>query len=894
MIVRQAPARGPICLNMLVLAWAVWPGLSGGAAAAPPAAPWAVEITLDAQMGPDLGQPWGTLFECFGAEGQSIAAAGFAESSNTQDRSDRRLVQVHLHVADSDQRLPLEPLPRPSSDAGVYLVGFQNRLFAKTRGGTDGQVRVWDPVAGAWQAEPSPRSWAIELAGDVLYATRHTICHGANVLVEVPAEDTLTEVYYGAGLLVWRHLRGDGAAELNQVVAARWQPGQKPPRREAFVTRPLTMPREFIYCHGQHHGAVVAISNTGSILVCDGQAWNTVRAGQAGVSYQVYASLQFGERLLLGQYPTGELFEFDHRAPVRLPGWPGVMPGVSTAAREAQTLAVYGGRLYVGVWPWAEVWRRDRRAWHWLGRALTHPAPTDATTHPYERETQAIDPVLNRWGQRVTSLVPWGDSLYISTSAKASAPHEPKFEFLSPAQASEYGAVYRHRLPGNLAAPVVWKSSPSTWTFRLAPGELSIWQDGRQCGRSVWNTTGQPAAAPTHVTFGRGLFGPTSWTIAGRWRVDAPPRATTPWLATYLDLGKAIGDQVDAPARQTQLAAAAAQVAAAGFDTAMPYANTSNGQTYYPSQVVGRPRFEDGDALGDFIAAARQNHLAVWPAVCVLASGHFEPRGVLEEHPDWALRQLDGRPWGFLSPAHPDARRWVVAQLVELVRRYQPEGLLLDYLRYFNRPYQLDAAAQAVLDAQVALVVDEQQRKQLVQACHEAHLSSLMEAICLALRAEKPDLKIGLYTWGPHVSQNHLVAQAWPRWVDRGWIDLVNVSGYYYPEKYGDHTQALYHSRLAEAVQLAGGAHRRVPVTLTLGIETSHGSLTTGEQVEDYLLRAAQAGVDGAAAFTWSAWTRLGDDLARRGTLARFAAELLLPARENDGPESDGPRAPTP
>ena len=146
--------------------------------------------------------------------------------------------------------------------------------------------------------------------------------------------------------------------------------------------------------------------------------WDTLRTPVPTVSYQIYSGLNYRDKLLLGHYPTGEIYEYAGDQLVLKRGWPPVMPGVSRNAREAQTLAIYNGELYVGVWPWGEVWRYDGSDWHFVQRVFTHPAITDAVTHPYEAETKQADTVYNLWGQRVTGLVPYQGSLIITTSSK--------------------------------------------------------------------------------------------------------------------------------------------------------------------------------------------------------------------------------------------------------------------------------------------------------------------------------------------------------------------------------------------------------------------------------------------------------------------------------------------
>src|SRR5262245_29209255 len=158
------------------------------------------------------------------------------------------------------------------------------------------------------------------------------------------------------------------------------------------------------------------------------------------------------------------------------------MPKVSPSARELQTLTIYRGDIYAGVWPWGEVWRyrTGTKRWEFVKRLFTHPEPTDRTVHPYEKETAALDPVGNLWGQRIASIVTVGDSLYVSTSSKGTPAYDPKFTFLSDGKWKEYGMVYRYRLPGHLSAPLKWKEGPTRLEFIVEKNRLRILQDGKE------------------------------------------------------------------------------------------------------------------------------------------------------------------------------------------------------------------------------------------------------------------------------------------------------------------------------------------------------------------------------------------------------------------------------
>jgi hypothetical protein len=182
---------------------------------------------------------------------------------------------------------------------------------------------------------------------------------------------------------------------------------------------------------------------------------------------------------------------------------------VSASAREAQTLALYGGDLYAGVWPWGEVWRLDRDSgqWTFTDRMFKHPLPTRVVLHPYETETKRVDPVANLWGQRITGLHPHGTGLVITTSSKGGGRWEPRFAFLTEKQRADYGATYLATVPGNLAAAIAWKPGPTQLEVKLTGNTLTLSQDGRTLGSVPVPEHLLVAFRPAKVVWGEGIYG---------------------------------------------------------------------------------------------------------------------------------------------------------------------------------------------------------------------------------------------------------------------------------------------------------------------------------------------------------------------------------------------------
>ncbi|MBI2300485.1 MAG: hypothetical protein HYU66_16350, partial [Armatimonadetes bacterium] len=451
------------------------------------------------------------------ADGRLTLGAGFQGAYNTYYRLDRHVVQFYVRSADVAPELTRTALPRADDLAGAYLFDLDGQVLAAVRG-------VWR-LAGdltTWHGEPAALTGRLRLGGGVLLFDSNSASYEGQPTLTKPAEGSYVRLYYAQGRWFWYHVhqgQGSGyrpyqsdADGYSRLYACRWKPGDGPADIAKATVQTLKVVGEVPFAWGQLGGEVLTCSNIGGLYAFDGRAWRTLREPDLKQSYQVYAMLNHDDRLLMGQYPSGRLFEYDGRDVRELPASPPVMPGVSGSVREAQTCAIYGGRLFVGVWPWGELWCSDdgRAPWRLAARLFDHPDPTDQTNHPYENECKALGIVQNQWGQRVTSLVPWGDSLIASTSAKAPCDWEPRFEFLGGEKWKAYGTIYRLTIPGSLSVPVAWTAGPTELRLSIRGDEMRIEQDGRLLGAAKLPEAllaRLRGAEYQPVQWGRGVFG---------------------------------------------------------------------------------------------------------------------------------------------------------------------------------------------------------------------------------------------------------------------------------------------------------------------------------------------------------------------------------------------------
>lgn len=481
--------------------------------------PAAVTFTVTIDRGADVGQCFGSLFEAATEDGTLVIGAGFQNLYNTRLRGDRHALQFFVRPTDGERSVSVEELPRPTDLTGTYLLG-RDEVVRSTFGG----LKLWDAASKSWRAEPEVGGTqeTMRVGTGLLEFGESLVKFNGQTILPPPSRGSYQLFFYANGYLCFYHVdRGDrpyhpfeGEADgFSKLYACPWTPVQPRVDLARAVVLNLPVVGEMTFAWGQLGRQIVTGSNIGGFYILEDDHWRILLEPKLGVSYQLYSTLAFFDRLLMGQYPTGRLFAFDGSAIADLAGWPPVPPGVSTAAREAQTTAIYGGELMVGVWPWGELWRYnpDSKQWRLARRMFNHPEPSDAIVHPYDVESLNL-PVINQWGQRVTSLVPIGDSLYVSTSAKNPTAWNPEQNpFLAPQKWKSYGAVYRLTMPGHLGAATAWTEGPTQFVLAIQGSEMSISQDGQRLATTrITGTLADKLRSLTKlrpIQWGEGVYG---------------------------------------------------------------------------------------------------------------------------------------------------------------------------------------------------------------------------------------------------------------------------------------------------------------------------------------------------------------------------------------------------
>ena len=356
--------------------------------------------------------------------------------------------------------------------------------------------------------------------------------------------------------------------------------------------------------------------------------------------------------------------------------------------------------------------------------------------------------------------------------------------------------------------------------------------------------------------------------------IASPSIGSEPFMGAYIGLPRLLKDKPDQAARERAIVDLADHFQQSGLNVMMPFRAVALKTALYPSRIIVDKSFGDWDPLDLIVREGRRRSLQVYPVIAVLRDGDKESGSVLELHPDWATRDKNGNPLGFISPGHPEARKWVISVIHEIAAKYQPEGIVLDYLRYSGEGAMMDPVSQAQFDESHPAELfprDSGKYRQAFLQFKRDKLTELVGQISADLRALNPKLRIAMYVWNSRELQG---TRDWAAWARRGYLDMLNLSGYYYPDNRGEKYLQVMEEEFRTVGKILKETGKPVEFTVCVGIVTSHGKIPSAKNIQDYLQIAKRCGVHGAAFFTWNTLEPYLPEVKKAGYLDEFLTGL--------------------
>ncbi|MEB3359351.1 MAG: glycoside hydrolase family 10 protein [Synechococcales bacterium] len=218
------------------------------------------------------------------------------------------------------------------------------------------------------------------------------------------------------------------------------------------------------------------------------------------------------------------------------------------------------------------------------------------------------------------------------------------------------------------------------------------------------------------------------------------------------------------------------------------------GYPLYPSAIAQRtigealdphPALQGRDPLAELIEQGHRHRLAVipWFEFGLMAPSYSE---LARQHPDWLTSRRDGsrvfmqgrHPRVWLSPTHPEVRQFMVDLILEVVTRYDVDGIQLD--DHFGMPVEFGYDPSAIALYQQTHngqnpPADPQDAAWVRWRADQ--ITQLMAEIHRAVKAVRPDCIISLSPNPPTFAYEQYL-QDWATWQRQGLIDELVVQMY--------------------------------------------------------------------------------------------------------------------
>ena len=222
------------------------------------------------------------------------------------------------------------------------------------------------------------------------------------------------------------------------------------------------------------------------------------------------------------------------------------------------------------------------------------------------------------------------------------------------------------------------------------------------------------------------------------------------------------------------------------------------GDAFYTSAIEPRtldPNVPAGfDPLQDLIDKAHAAGIEVhaWMVTLPVVSGTKLPAGhVWQQHgssapgnDNWAMLTYGGEAPGFLDPGHPDAVDYTVSVYLDLLKRYDVDGVQLDYVRYGGPTWGYNPTAIARFNQQTGRSGKPAPTDPAWMQWRREQVTNLVRKLYVESLAIKPRVKITAATiaWGDgpqndagwYQTQPYKeVLQDWRAWLEEGIVDMA-------------------------------------------------------------------------------------------------------------------------
>jgi uncharacterized lipoprotein YddW (UPF0748 family) len=290
------------------------------------------------------------------------------------------------------------------------------------------------------------------------------------------------------------------------------------------------------------------------------------------------------------------------------------------------------------------------------------------------------------------------------------------------------------------------------------------------------------------------------------------------------------------------------QVKETNFNIISPFAmGNRTWANYNTDNKYFRRLFTKYDPIQIFRDECRKAGIELHATICVLPEGAETLKGILKDHPEWAMRAGKTRK-GWLDPAIQEVRDYRIKDIVDLIKRYKLDGINMDYCRLSMGPSDRGAEIYKAKFGKDPREFEYESPDYVKWFTWEGkQLTEMVRQINVAAKAVNKDIKLSAYVQGRKYAGDRAwneYHQDYIQWIKNGDLDIIYPTGYIFD-------MLRFKAWCKRQIDIVHNTDKNIPCAVTIGAITSHGSLKNSDELIRQVDILRELGGDGASFFRW-------------------------------------------
>jgi uncharacterized lipoprotein YddW (UPF0748 family) len=273
------------------------------------------------------------------------------------------------------------------------------------------------------------------------------------------------------------------------------------------------------------------------------------------------------------------------------------------------------------------------------------------------------------------------------------------------------------------------------------------------------------------------------------------------------------------------------------------------GVAYYPSEVlpVAEEVEQKGDQIAQCLEACREHgiQIHVWKVNWNLSRASAEFVGRMRRE-GRTQKDRHGNDVEWLCPSHSKNLKLELESMLEVVRKYDVDGVHFDYIRYPNSNACYCTGCRERFEESIGVKVDNWPAG-VISGVHtedfslwrREQITRLVQAVGEQARKINPDISVSAAVFRDYPRCRQSVGQDWKKWIESGYLDFVCPMDYTANDEH-------FRNLVISQMEVVNGV-----IPLYPGIGASAPGLPP-EQVAMQMHIARNLGADGLIIFNYS------------------------------------------